>query len=522
MRGIRVDEHTALAHSAVWRSINVIANALMTIPWTLYEEKDDHRRRIREGRIADMHRGLVNPEMHNSTFRQTLGAHVVSRGNGYAEIERFRGEPVNLWPLNPENVSPARTATGELIYDVRQDRGPNVVLPALNVFHWKGLGYDGLVGYSPLTLARKAIALGLATEQHGIALFSNDATPGGIITVPESIIFDQVNEDAFLEQWDKRHGNPANKGKPAVLRDGMTWESVSISPEDAQFLQTRQFQISDIGPRWFGVPAPLVGDNDKATLNNFEQMMTMFVVHGLTPPARAFETEVDWKLLDFREGQYSKLNLNGLMRGDMAARADFYTKMLRSAGMTPDTVARLEDEDPMDEGGDQRYISRDLMPLSIAATGIIADQAAAFPGQTKEMGADMFDGLWADAIGRILRKEESALKRAAAKHAGNPSAWGVWLEKFLAPHSEFIKGTLQSVIGVELRAGGIDPYEQHVQIALAGIGPQWCAAFRTEWGAAMDSDTSGKLATIENIELQAADKIKWIRDVVSRLAPRAA
>jgi len=486
IKGMRVDDHSSLAHSAVWRAINVIANNLSSVPWNYYTEINGRRVRVTEGRVAEMHKSMVNPEMHETTFRQTLAAHAVSRGNGYAEIERFKGEPVNLWPLDPTFVNPARTESGRLVYDIRQPGGSNVVLPIENVFHWKGLAFDGLVGYSPLTLARKAIALGLSMEQHGISLFSNDATPGGIITVPDSIVFDQVNEEAFLTQWKEKHGNPSNKGNPVVLRDGMTWQSISISPENAQFLETRKFQVTDIGPRWFGVPAPLMGDNDKATFNNFEQMMTMYGIHTLVPWACAYESEVNWKLLGNRSKHYSKLNLNGLMRGDMAARGEFYTKMIRSAGMTPDTVARLEDEDIIDEGGDMRYISRDLMPLGAASTTDLntnmANEARSAASSTTlaPVSTSALDDVWMDAIARIQRKEGNALRRAKEKASRIPESWGEWLNKFTATHADFIVQCLKPVCIAECTMRG--PQCKFPQ--LSAFATEEVAAFKEAWAIA--------------------------------------
>ena len=273
--GKRVDERTAMTVTAVYACVRILSESIAGLPLHVYKYKPDggKERDIAHPLFRLLH-DAPNSEMTSFVFRETLMAHLLLWGNAYAQIIRDgRGQVLALYPLLPSRMKVDRDDAGRIIYEYAKDGGPPVPLRGEDVLHIPGLGFDGLVGYSPIAMARNAVGLALATEEYGSKFFANGANPGGVLEHPGVV----KNPEQLRESWYGQLGGSGKAHKIAVLEEGLKFHAIGIPPEAAQFLQTRKFQTTEIA-RIFRIPPHLIGDLEKATFSNIE--------HGR--PDRAF------------------------------------------------------------------------------------------------------------------------------------------------------------------------------------------------------------------------------------------
>lgn len=278
-----------------------------------------------------------NPEMSSFVFRETLMTHLLLWGNAYAQIIRNgKGEVVALYPLMPNRMTVDRDSNGQLYYSYQMSTGDaptmpsgTVILKPSEVLHVPGLGFDGLVGYSPIAMAKNAIGLAIATEEYGSKFFANGATPSGILEYPGTV----KDPDKVRDSWNRGFSGSSNVQKVAVLEEGMKYTPISISPEQAQFLETRKFQINEIA-RIFRVPPHMVGDLEKSSFSNIEQQSLEFVKYTLDPWVVRWEQSLQRTLLtpDEKTQYFVKFNLEGLLRGDYQSRMNGTPPQGRTAG----------------------------------------------------------------------------------------------------------------------------------------------------------------------------------------------
>ena len=357
MAGVFISPDTALKNAAVWACVRYLSSAVGQLPWRV----------MREGRAGDAERlpshpadwllnKRPNPEMGSFTFRETMLGHALLRGNGYAEIERdLAGRVTALWPLHPDRVQPRRTAdTGALFYRVNNGAGGVVDLPPEQVFHVRGFG-DGIVGLSVVEFAAQSIGWSQATELFGAAFFGQGLNPSGIVET--STTLSPEAKRALEADLLRRHTGPRNAMRPVVMDAGMQWKSISIEPDKAQMVETMQFQVEQIC-RWFGVPPHKVMHLLRATFSNIEHQSIEVVQDSVVPWVLRFEEEADAKLFGGnRSGLYTKMNLNGLLRGDSQSRAAFYKAMREMGVLNADDIRQLEDLNPIGEAkGGRIYI----------------------------------------------------------------------------------------------------------------------------------------------------------------------
>lgn len=352
--GVAVDEQTALRYGAVYCCVRVISEAIAVMPWHVMARQGKSRSRL-EAHPADWLLHVApSEEMTAGTFRETLLSWALTWGNGYAEIERDGSlRPIALWPVEPDRVNPARDEHGKLVYEISNGVTGKTTLPARDMFHLHGPGWNGLKGYSPIELARESIGLGLATEKFGAAFFGNGATPGGVIEAPETFELSPDAKKIMLAEFDAIHKGAANAHKTAYLDGGMKYKALTVPPETAQFLETRQFQILEIC-RWFKVPPHKVYELGRATYNNVEQQQIEFLTETLVPWMTRLEQEADAKLLGpYQRGRiYSKIKPEALLRGDLKSRYDAYAVGKQWGWLSTNDIRALEDMDPIPEGGD--------------------------------------------------------------------------------------------------------------------------------------------------------------------------
>ena len=360
--------------TAVYACVRILSEAIAGLPLHLYRYKPDggKEKAINHPLYLLLH-DEPNPEMSSFVFRETLMTHLLLWGNAYAQIIRNgKGEILALYPLMANRMTVNRDSKGRLYYEYRRsfdeagDRsGETVVLMPEDVLHIPGLGFDGLVGYSPIAMARNAIGLAIATEEYGSKFFANGAAPSGVLEHPSVIKDPQKVRDAWMSQF----GGSANSGKIAVLEEGMKYTPIAIAPEQAQFLETRKFQINEIA-RIFRVPPHMLADLEKSSFSNIEQQSLEFVKYTLDPWVIRWEQSIQRTLLTPAEKKdyFVKFNVEGLLRGDYQSRMSGYATARQNGWMSANDIRELENLDriPAEEGGDLYLINGSMLPLKDA------------------------------------------------------------------------------------------------------------------------------------------------------------
>ena len=377
--GKRVNERSAMQMTAVYSCVRILAEAVAGLPLHLYRYKEDggKEKAIYHPLYLLLH-DEPNPEMSSFVFRETLMTHLLLWGNAYAQIIRNgKGEVIALYPLMPDRMTVDRDRDGKLYYEytVSTDDAPTVKgtvvrLKPSDVLHIPGLGFDGLVGYSPIAMAKNAIGMAIACEEYGAKFFANGAAPGGVLEHPGTI----KDPGRVRESWQSTFGGSGNANKIAVLEEGMKYTPIGISPEQAQFLETRKFQINEIA-RIFRVPPHMVGDLEKSSFSNIEQQSLEFVKYTLEPWLVRWEQSIQRTLFSPEEKKryFAKFNVEGLLRGDYASRMSGYATARQNGWMSANDIRELENMDriPAEDGGDLYLINGNMLPLGNA--GAFAD-----------------------------------------------------------------------------------------------------------------------------------------------------
>ena len=356
--GKRVTDRTALQHIVVYACVRVLSEAIAQLPLHLYKYNEKGKERVPQHPLYFLLHDQPNPEMTSFVFRETLMSHLLIYGNAYAQIIRNgRGDVIGLYPLMPDKMKVDRDEKNRLIYIYsRYDEGnPNlkeqgdIIFYADEVLHIPGLGYDGLVGYSPIALAKNAIGISIACEDYGASFFGNNANPSGVLEHPGVI----KNPDKLRDAWHRAYGG-RNAHKVAVLEEGVKFTPISIPNNEAQFLETRKFQIEEIA-RMYRVPLHMIGDLGHATFSNVEHLSLDFVKYSLDPWIVRWEQGLQKALLsDSEKGKYFiKFNVDGLLRGDYASRMQGYATARQNGWMSANDIRELEDMNmiPDEEGG---------------------------------------------------------------------------------------------------------------------------------------------------------------------------
>ena len=366
--GKPVNERTAMQTTAVYACVRILAEAVASLPLHLYQyDADGGKKRVAGHPLYYLLHDEPNPEMTSFVFRETLMSHLLLWGNAYAQIVRDgRGRVLALYPLLPNKVTVDRAVNGGIVYTYKQDAGgDSVTLRRDEVLHIPGLGFDGLIGYSPIAMAKNAVGMAIATEDYGAAFFANGANPGGVLEHPGTIKDIQRVKDS----WNAAYQGTGNSHKVAVLEEGMKFQAIGIPPEQAQFLQTRKFQINEIA-RVFRIPPHMVGDLEKSSFSNIEQQSLEFVKYTLDPWVVRWEQSIQQALIlpSEKPGLFVKFNLDGLLRGDYQSRMSGYATARQNGWMSANDIRELEDMNRIaaEEGGDLYLINGNMLPLKDA------------------------------------------------------------------------------------------------------------------------------------------------------------
>ena len=372
--GKRVNERSSMQMTAVYSCVRILSEAVAGLPLHFYKYTEDGgKEKAADHPLYFLLHDEPNPEMTSFVFRETLMTHLLLWGNAYSQIIRNgKGEVIALYPLMPDRMNVERDSKGQLYYeytvgtdDAPTVKGSTVVLPPSEVLHIPGLGFDGLVGYSPIAMAKNAIGMAIACEEYGAKFFANGAQPSGVLEHPGTL----KDPSRVRESWQSTFGGSHNANKVAVLEEGMKYTPISISPEQAQFLETRKFQINEIA-RIFRVPPHMVGDLEKSSFSNIEQQSLEFVKYTLDPWVSRWEQSMARSLLTPEEKKqyFVKFNVDGLLRGDYQSRMNGYAVGRQNGWMSANDIRELENLDriPEEVGGDLYLINGNMTKLSDA------------------------------------------------------------------------------------------------------------------------------------------------------------
>ncbi len=375
LSGKQVNETTAMQMTAVYSCVRILSETVAGLPLNVYKynESGGKEKAFKHPLYRLLH-DEPNPEMTSFAFRETLMSHLLLWGNAYAQIIRnARGEVVALYPLMPNKMTVDRDQNGRLFYSYQRGaedptaigNSNRVTLSPSDVLHIPGLGFDGLIGYSPIAMAKNAIGLAIATEEYGAKFFANGAAPSGVLEHPGVI----KDPQRIRDSWNAAHQGSANSHKIAVLEEGLKYTPIGISPEQAQFLETRKFQINEIA-RIFRVPPHMLADLDKSSFSNIEQQSLEYVKYTLDPWVVRWEQSMCRVLFSESEksAYFIKFNVDGLLRGDYASRMSGYATARQNGWMSANDIRELENLDRISPelGGDLYVINGAMTKLQDA------------------------------------------------------------------------------------------------------------------------------------------------------------
>ena len=356
--GVQVSEDNALTFSAVYAAVRIISETIASIPLNVYQADGETRVKAVGHPVQDLLAKAPNSVSSTFTFREAMASNLVLHGNAYAKIEmNAAGRPTALIPLNPMKVE-VKVVEGEKVYVFDEKH----TYLDYEILHFVGLSFNGLVGKSPLSMAREAVAIGLAAQEYGARFYSNGANAGGVITAPGRLNTEVVKR--LRESWNRAQSGLGSSHSTAILEEGMKYEKIGLDPEAAQFLQSRKFQVNEIA-RIFRIPPSYLADlENSSTRANTEQQAIQFVRDCITPYVRRMEVELNRKL--FREDEpnlYAYFTMEGLMRGDQKARYEAYAVARNWGWLSVNDIRDLENLNPV-EGGDIY-----LQPLNMQRAG---------------------------------------------------------------------------------------------------------------------------------------------------------
>ncbi len=474
--GVAVGPDTALQASTVYACVNLLAETIAALPLIVYRYLDNDRGRD-QARNHPLYFVLHDQPNESQTafeFLQMMQTHALLRGSGYAEIiSGKRGFVDQLIPLHPDNVIKEKMGRGRYRYRVTDEDGRERLLNDENIFEIGGLTLDGWNTVSVVTYARDSFGLSLAAEKYGSRFFRNDSRPGGVLQTDN-----KLSRDAALRikgDWETLHTG-ANQQRVAVLEQGLKWQAISITPDEAQFLETREFQAEDIC-RWFRVPPHMIGLTSKATSwgSGIEQMSIGFVTYTLMPWLTRWKQAISRDLIIAPERFFASFVVEGLLRGDIGSRYGAYATGRQWGWLSVNDIRRLENMNPVTNG--DVY----LQPLNMVEAGEIEIETANGGDQAH------YYMLAEEAAGRVVRKELAAMTRAMLKTKGTGEAWRMSVKNFYDEHAPYVAQTMRITLDQAIA------YVDSGRTALLTDGPETMS----DWNTARVADLA-RLAIGEN------------------------
>ncbi len=375
--GVAVTGENAMNFSAVFCAVNIIAGSIASLPLQLYRRVGDGGKEpFRDHPLFDLLHNQPNPEMTSYVFREILQQHLLLTGNAYAEIIPDRvGRPAELWPTNPAVTKMQRDENNTIFYEVRETDGSARRIPVERMFHIPGLSFDGRTGYSVLAKARETFGLGLAMEEFQARFYGQGTNVGGVLMHPGKLS-EEAHDRLATDLKDRRSGL-SKSHTSMILEEGMKYEKLGMPLEDAQFLESRVFQVGEIA-RWFNLPPHKLKELSRATFSNIEAQQIEFVQDSIRPWAVRWEQHIAWKLL--RPGErgtvFAEFNLDGLLRGDTKSRMEAHAALRNVGGINADEIRAKENMNPIGDLAGEMY----WRPLNMGD----ASEAVAVPSAVTE------------------------------------------------------------------------------------------------------------------------------------------
>lgn len=328
--------------SAVYACVSAIAETVASLPLILFKRDGEDRTRASEHPLYRVLHDQANEHQTALEFRELMQANVLLRGNAYARIEfDGAGQVAALWPINPDRVSVIRNGD-RLAYEYTDSDGKVIRLLSHEVLHLRHrLGPDGVLGVSPIQAARGVIDLAQAEQDHGAGTFANGTRLSGVLKFPGMLKPEQ--RIAIRDSWASQHAGGSNAGKTAILESGVEFQQVSMTLEDAEWIAARQFSVEEVA-RLFRVPPTVIGDLRHGNYSNSVEMARQFVTLSLRRHLVAWEQAIQSKLLTEagRRIYFAEHQVEGLLRGDSATRASFYSSGIRDGWMLRSEARKLE------------------------------------------------------------------------------------------------------------------------------------------------------------------------------------
>jgi len=408
--GIQVNANSALKYTPFWAAVRIISGTIAHLPFIVYERLPNNagKDRKQDHPVYKLMHDRPNEYMDALTFIETRQAHVLTYGNGYAEIQRDgTGRPVALWPLLPDRTE-RKIKDGVPYYEVRPQLGETVYLPDRNVLHIKGLGFDGYTGYNVVNYHKEAISYGMGVKEYGARFFGNDASPGGTLETPESL-----SDTAFKhlkESWLDTQSGLSNAHRMQILEEGLKFNQTGVDPAKAQALEVQKWTVDDCA-RIFQIPPHKLGSMEFSKYNNVEQLQLDFVATTMLYWFRKWELECDYKLFmpSERDKLFCEILVDGLLRGDITSRYAAYNIGRNAGFLSPDDIREKENMNPIPDGKGKIY----LQPLNMVPLGTEPAEPVE-PAEPEEDSVrtahrDLIDSAWSRVI---TKKNNSGRDRA--------------------------------------------------------------------------------------------------------------
>ncbi len=431
----RVDEDRALTLAAYFAAIRAISEDVAKMPIRVYvpmtprgkDHKPTHR-------VAQLLNRRPNSEMTAMSLREVLIQHALGWGNGYAELVRNgRNEVVEMYPIHASRIRVGRNKRGELTYYICNDDATETPFASVDIFHVHGLGGDGITGYSVLQYASESLGLGLAAQKFGASFYGNGTKTSGILTHPGTL--SPTAQENLRKSWRSAQQNLTNAQGVAILEEGLKYEPISIPPEQAQFLETRKFQVDEVA-RWFRIPPHKLGALDRATFNNIEHLGISYWQDTLTSWSERFEQEAEAKLLTPAEtdlGMQVDHDFTDLLRGDSTSHGEFLSKMFNIGGMSVNDIRDSLGLNGIGPAGDVYLTPVNLAPAGTVPNEQVEPQEPASPdiedppGEPESLPvppvrslapeslAKVYESVFEDAARRLLVKESARIKKTLGR-----------------------------------------------------------------------------------------------------------
>jgi len=366
--GVQVGHQGALRFTPFWAAVRVISGTIGALPFKVYRRLDGGGKEPQSGhRVYGLLHEAPNEYMDAVTFVETRMAHVLTHGNGYAEIQRDgAGRPAGLWPLLPNRTARKAREDGTLYYEITLPAGGKITLPDRDVLHIKGLGFDGYTGYDVVTYHREALGYGIATKEFGARFFANDASPGGVVEHPGPGAMSAPAYNNLKKSWDEAHAGLSNAHRVAILEEGAKFHPTGVEPQKAQMIQAMKFSIDDCA-RIFGIPPHKIGSMEFSKYSNVYELNNDFYCSTMLYWFRKWEQEINAKL--FGPGErgvlFVEILVDALLRGDMAARTAYYQAGRQWGWLSVDDIREKENMNPLPDGAGKIY----LQPLNMVEAG---------------------------------------------------------------------------------------------------------------------------------------------------------